>query len=365
MSQNPPTLPSFEIKPHEIVYLILLVAVFNYTIGEQYALSLTAIYLYSVAVLAGLGVVIWRCREEWRLLPNKFFFFGLAGAWVLLFTFLGNSIFAFVDSGSIFGWMFFNYNIPSTDSEYALFMPFVILALFCWKRKELVAHPLGLWAGGIWLVAAALVVHLVAYLIQQPRLSAAAFFLGLYGLMGLAWGKNWLKACLFPYFLLVFCVPIGGAATLAITLRLRLLVSWIVEHIAHLGLAPDLVRDGTQLFDAQHTFAYDVVAACSGIRSLEALLVLTIVYGFVSFKLPWQRAVLIAFAVPIALLGNVCRLCFTIGVAELLGQDAGKAVESKFGFITFLVAIISVYFIANWLDKFNPAAVPEGKAAVT
>src|SRR6202012_4246433 len=166
------------------------------------------------------------------------------------------------------------------------------------------------------------------------------FFLGLYGLMGLAWGKNWLKASLFPFFLVAFCVPLGGAATFGITMRLRLVVSWIVEHISPLGLGPDLIRDGTQLFDAQHTFAYDVVAACSGIRSLMTLLVLTTVYGFVCFKQPWQRAVLIAAAIPLAILGNVCRLCFTIGVAELFGQNAGKAVETDAGFITFLVALV-------------------------
>jgi len=39
---------------------------------------------------------------------------------------------------------------------------------------------------------------------------------------------------------------------------LRLMVAWIVWAIAHLGLSPDVIREGTQLFDAQHTFGYDV-----------------------------------------------------------------------------------------------------------
>jgi exosortase len=352
----------FEIEPHEAVFLGFLFVAFKYSMGEQYADSRGSLWLYSVAVLAGIGVLIWRCREEWKVLPNKLFFFGLAGCWVLLFSLLGNSVFAFTDSWAIFGWMFFNYNIPSTDAQYALFMPFVILALFYWKRKTLVAKPLEAWTGGLWLFAAGLAMHVMAFLIQQPKFSTIGFFLGLFGLMGLAWGKNWLKASLFPFFLLAFCVPLGGAATFGITMRLRLLVSWIVEHIAHLGLAPDLIRDGTQLFDAQHTFGYDVVAACSGIRSLMTLLVLTTIYGFVCFKLPWQRAVLIAAAMPLAVLGNVCRLCFTIGVAELFGQNAGKAVETDAGFITFLVALICVFFISNWLERFNKDSAPSEKA---
>jgi exosortase/archaeosortase family protein len=56
-------------------------------------------------------------------------------------------------------------------------------------------------------------------------------------------------------------------------------------------------------------------------------------------------------AVPFAVLGNVVRLSFTIAVAETMGQDAGKAVETKFGFITFLVALGCAYWVARWLEK--------------
>jgi exosortase/archaeosortase family protein len=132
------------------------------------------------------------------------------------------------------------------------------------------------------------------------------------------------------------------------------MVSWIVYVIAHLGLAPDLIRDGTQLYDAQHTFGYEVAAACSGIHSLVALLALTTIYGFTTFKSPWKRAVLVLSALPLAVLGNVVRLCFTIGVAETFGQDAGKAVETKFGFITLLVAILCIFFISRLLEKSEP-----------
>src|SRR5450756_1087535 len=102
-------------------------------------------------------------------------------------------------------------------------------------------RPVSAWSPGLLLVAAGLCAHLLGYVIQQPRLSFIGFFTGLYGLTGLVWGKNWLKASFFPFFLLAFCLPMGG--TDALTLRMRLLVAWIVAGIAHLGLAPDLVRD--------------------------------------------------------------------------------------------------------------------------
>ncbi len=365
MSTNRETkssLPLWGLRPHEIPVLILLGAAFYYS-DAKFRGSAWPLPLFGAAILAGVAALAARCAEEWRQLPNKLYFFTLAGAWVALFTFLGNSTFGYRDSASIFAWMFDIYTSPLLDEGHGLLMPFVVLALFWWKRRELVARPLALWWPGIFIIAAALLLHLAAYVIQQPRASVIAFFIGLYGLTGLAWGGNWLKASFFPFFLLVFCIPIGELAA-SLTLPLRLLVSRSVEIVAHLGLAPDLIRDGTQLFDSQRTFAYEVAAACSGIRSLVALLALTTIYGFIAFKAPWKRAVMMLAAMPLAVLGNVVRLCLTVAVAEMFGQDAGKSVETNFGFITFLVAFGCVYLIARWLEKSElpaPAANPADK----
>jgi exosortase len=339
--------------PHELVFLGLLAAAFYYSDAQFRGGNALPVLLFGAAVLAGVPVLAYRCKAEWQALPNKFFFFLLAGAWVALFVFLGNSTFGYKDSASIFSWMFDIYTSPLGDEQHALLIPFIVLILFWWKRQELLAKPATLWRPAIIFIALGLLSHLVGYLIQQPRLSFIGFLLGLYGLTGLAWGKHWLKASFFPFFLFAFCMPVGELAG-PITFPLRLMVSWIVTAIAHLGLSPDLIREGTQLFDAQHTFGYEVAAACSGIRSLVALLALTTIYGFVNFKTPWRRAVMVLCAVPLAVLGNVLRLCFTIMVAESFGQDAGKAVETKFGFVTFAAAIAGVFVIARWLEKGEP-----------
>jgi len=354
----------YGLKSYEIGYLILLGLTFHYASSDFRGnlvpfVAVQPWVLFGVVVVGGVAVLAGRCREEWRVLPNKAFFFTLAIAWVALFVLAGNPTLGFMHSPSLFAWLFDFYTSPITDAEYGLLIPFVVLALFWWKRQELVAKPLEVWWPGILLVAAGLLTHVVGHVLQEPQLSAIGFLVGLYGLTGLAWGRNWLKASLFPFFLLAFCVPLGRSVD-SFTFHLRLLVSWIVAAIAQLGLAPDLIRDGTQLFDAQHTFAYDVAPACSGIRSLVALLALTIIFGFMNFKTPWKRAVLIVLAIPLAVLGNVVRLCCTIMVAELGGQGAGKAVETKLGFVTFLVAIACIFLISRWLEepatKTGPAA---------
>lgn len=351
---NKSSLP-YGLKPYEIGYLILLGAAYWFT-GINYRGELIPVIgvapwvVFGVAVALGLVILAGRCPEQWRQLPNKGMFITLTVAWVALFVFLGNSTLGYVRSSSLFAWMFDVFTSPDSDEEFGLLIPFAVLALFWWKREQLLAKPLGAWWPGILMIAAGLLLHLVGHGVQEAKLSLIGFLIGLYGVTGLAWGKNWLKASGFPFFLLFFCIPVGGLLD-GFTFHLRLLVAWIVAGIAHLGLSPDLVRNGTQLMDAQHTFGYDVAPACSGIRSLTALLALSVVYGFIVFKTPSKRLILILSAIPLAVLGNVVRLCCTIIVAELGGQAAGKAVETKFGFITFLVAIVCMFLIAQYLEK--------------
>jgi exosortase len=355
---NKKVLPGgFELEPHEIGFLALVVVAL-YVSGPAPGAKPWQLLVFSSAVLAAIPVLIYRCRDEWRQMPNRGFFITLAAIWVTFFVFLGNPTFKPADPASLLTWMYGVYTSALVDEGHGLLIPFAVLALYWWKRKELVSKPPGLWWPALFLILFALVLHMVGFVAQQQRLSVIGFLLGLYALTGLAWGRHWLKSSFFPFFLLAFCVPVAEYGAV-LTMPLRLLVSRIVEIIAHLGLAPDLIREGTQLFDAQHTFAYEVAAACSGIHSLVALLALTTIYGFVNFNSFWKRAVMMLIALPLAVLGNVVRLCFTIAVAETFGQDAGKAVETKFGFITFGVAIFCAYLIACWLEKLSDGKLPD------
>jgi len=315
------------------------------------------IYFFGAAVVAAVPVLIWRCREEWRQLPNRWFFFSLTAAWVALFVFLGNATFNSADTPSLLKWMFSIYTAPSLDEGHGLLIPFVVLGLYWWRRKELVAEPAGLWWPALGLIGIGLLLHMAGFVSQQQRLSVIGFFIGLYGLTGLAWGRHWMKASFFPFFLVVFCIPVGEFVV-PLTMPLRLVVARVVEIISHLGLAPDLIRNGTELFDAQHTFRYDVAPACSGIRSLVALLALATIYGFLNFKEQWKRGVMMLIALPLAVVGNVVRLCFTVAVAETCGQAAGKAVETYAGYITFLVAISCAYGVSRWLEKAGTGPAP-------
>jgi exosortase len=138
-----------------------------------------------------------------------------------------------------------------------------------------------------------------------------------------------------------------------ITFPLRLFVSALVEWIAHGVLGIGVVRMGTQLFDPLGTYQYDVAAACSGIRSLMAIFLFATVCGFVMFRSPRKRLLLIALAIPFAVLGNLLRMLLIIIAAVMGGQEWGNYVHEStiISLIPYLPAFVGLLFVARWLEE--------------
>jgi exosortase len=319
--------------------------------------------------------------ECWRRLPNKGFFVVLVAAWLALFHFLGNSTLGYVRSPSLFAFMLNAYHpnlggwlrtldlgavfhwMSEGEEGHCLVVPLVVLGLYWWKRKELTAQPLRLWWPGLVMVGLALVAHLGAFLVQQPKVSIIAMFTGLFGLMGLAWGPAWLRASFFPFFLLAFCLPLGTLAQ-PISFELRLLVSRLVDFVANYLLAIEVQREGTALINAAGHYQYEVAAACSGLHSLIATLGLATVYGFVSFRSWWKRGLLMAAAFPLAVLGNLARMLAIIIAAEIGGQAAGNKVHEGgflgvYSLLPYVPAFLGLLLVGHWLrDRKSLPALP-------
>lgn len=300
--------------------------------------------------------------DAWCQLPNKGFFFMLLGAWLLLFQFLGNSTFGYLDTSSLLRWMYILGSAKSaegeTDDNQMLIAPLIVIGLFWWKRMELLRQPMALSWQGLLLVGLGLLMHIVGYRVQQPRISIVAMFTGIYGLMGLAWGPKFLRASIFPFFLFIFCVPFGTLSEF-ITVPLRHIVAKIVEVMANsmphrMNLA--VIRQGTQLIDPDGHFQFEVAAACGGIRSLIMTIMLAIVFGFTVFRSAWKRIVLLALAFPLAVAGNVLRLMVVIMASKWVSKDFGMKIHD--GTITSLLpyvpAVLGLLWLGSWLEKKNP-----------
>ncbi len=304
----------------------------------------------------------------WRQWPNKGLFLALLAAWFTLFHFVGNSTLGYARTSSLFLWMYNaftagNGNLLEADGAYGLLVPAVVLFLFWLKRRELVALRLEAWWPGLGLVVAGLGLHLLGYVVQQPRLSVLGMLIGLYGITGMAWGAMWLRASFFPFAFLFFCIPLGSLTDL-VTFPLRLVVTKLVAVISHAVLAIDVIQEGNVLMDPDRRYQYEVVAACSGIRSLFATFLLAVVLGFISFTRPWKRLVMIASALPLAVLGNLLRMLAIVVAAEMGGQEMGNTVHDGgpfgiYSLLPYVPAFFGLLLLEHYLRKPDPATTSE------
>lgn len=302
-------------------------------------------------------------RSLWDSLPHKAAFGLVVAAWLALFHFLGNSTLGYIQTESMFGWLQAVYEggaKQGRDDELGLMIPWLVGALVVMRRAELTAIPKEPWAPALALVPVGLALHISGYLVQQTRLGVLGFLVGLYGIMGMYWGRAWMRGIAFPYLLFLFCVPISVFLD-TLTHGLRLLSTFLSTSFCDWVLNMKLERAGTIVAQkasaATQGFRFDVAPACSGIRSATVVLLLTVTFAFLNFRSAWRRIFLILLSPAFAVLANVIRLIVVFAVAEAAGQAAGEAVETKFGFATFLIALGCVFLVARWLRE-PEAAVP-------
>ena len=275
----------------------------------------------------------------------------MLSAWIVLFQFLGNSTLGYFDSSSLLKW-WWNLAVNSVDADHLFLIPLLVAGLLWYRWHALSVLAKQVWWPALIVVVGAMLLHIFAFLIQQPKGSVIAFFVGIIGMAGLVWGREWFKATLFPLGLILLCVPLGESLDF-ITNPLRLLATELSVGISHGILGIDVIHEGTRIFDSQRTYEYDVAPACSGIRSLTMMLVLTMVYGFMSFPAWWKRGFIISLAIPLAIAGNVLRLMTIIVAAEGFGQKAGNYVHES-GWLSllpyvpaFLGVAVAGHFLRN------------------
>jgi exosortase len=305
----------------------------------------------------------------WKQLPNKGLFWGLLSAWLVLFQVLGSSTMGYVVTPSLFGWMLNAYGKVGSGDSHGALIPLVVLVLLWWKRKELLRLPNAAWWPGLLVLAFALGLHVCGYLVQEARVSIVALFVGIYGIMGISWGRPWLRATFFPFVLFAFCVPIGSL-TEQISFPLRLLVTKIVTTICPALLGIEVNRVGTHLFSPDGKFEYEIAAACSGIRSLIATVAIAVIYGFLSFPSWWKRLLLVLSAFPLAVLGNVFRMLTIVIAAEIGGQEAGSYVHEGgplgiLSLLPYVPAIGGLLLLGRWMEGTKPRSAPQPAEAAT
>jgi len=236
-----------------------------------------------------------------------------------------------------------------SDSSHALLVPF-IAGYFAWrKRDELGDVELGgsSW-GGLFLVVS-LALYLVGYAGGVAVACRLTLVFSLFGLLWCCLGWQSVRVLAFPLGFLLFMVPVPDSVIGLVAFPLQMLATGISEEFIRFCAIP-VYREGNMLYFLQTQL--EVAEACSGIRSIMALTMLSVLFGYLGDNGWWRKLALVLAAIPIAMLANILRVSGTGILAHFFGDRAARGFLHEFsGLAVFVFGLAALFLVFTLLNR--------------
>lgn len=236
-----------------------------------------------------------------------------------------------------------------------IFLVPLISAYLAWQRREeLAALPLATSGRGLGVFAAGLGLYLLGHLSRIQALCNLALATTAIGLVWFNLGGRVWRTLRFPLLFLFFLVPPPGSLVKFATFPLQLFATKVSAATLKL-LAIPVLREGNMLYFA-HT-QLEVAEACSGIRSMMAFLMLGVLFAYLTRGGKGRRLLLVALAVPLAIVMNIVRVTGTGVLAYLYDDRVARGFLHEFsGLLVFAAGFAVMAGLHLVLDRKAPRA---------
>jgi exosortase len=242
----------------------------------------------------------------------------------------------------------------------ALFgQPLVTLVQDWWNVPEaghgLLLAPVGAWlawrsgirkdaapnrALGIGMLVTAVLIRYVSGLAAEPFTMRESMVLALAGLTVYHFGYRQLVTWWLPFTLIALSVPLPELVTQRLALPLQFKASQMGAALLTSRHVPVLLSGNIIRMPGHELF---VTEACSGLRSLTALLSLGVLMGGLMLSSPLSRVALIALAIPVAIVINGVRVFLTGFLVYFVSPELGTGfMHSTEGWLLFVVSFVSL-----------------------
>ncbi|MDD2944098.1 MAG: exosortase [bacterium] len=234
-------------------------------------------------------------------------------------------------SGLIHSWA----NSDDNSHGFAI-VPIAIYIL--WQKRETLLNQAfkGEWSGFV-VAAIAVVIYLISLKGEIQTLGSFSMIIFVWGTVVFLFGFSIFKTSLFPLTILFFMIPVPAQIVAAFTIPLKLIVTKASVWLASTAGIP-IFNEGNVISMTRCTF--EVVQACSGLRSIMTLLTLGAVLAYVTLRSNLLRTLLFLLAVPIAIAINILRVFVMIAVFHLFEINLSTgALHTILGFVVFALAL--------------------------
>ena len=197
--------------------------------------------------------------------------------------------------------------------SHGFIIPLFSIYLFYARRRELLAtkRTANIW--GLALLIVSGLAQVFTYLINNPWSGQVTMLGVLLGLVLYLGGWEIFKLTWLPILFLVFAMPIPGSKYSQLALPLQnIAAKFSAMLISAMGVSIE-VRQSSLILQtiSGHMERLSVEEACSGVRLLMAFVALSVAMAYLADRPLWQRVVMVAMGIPIAVFCNILRVTIT------------------------------------------------------
>jgi exosortase len=170
----------------------------------------------------------------------------------------------------------------------------------------------------------------------------------------LLFGRKVFEVLAFPLLFLFLMVPLPQSLVNVIAFPLQLMAANAAVESLHVMGIPALLEGN--IIHLAHSELF-VAQACSGLRSLMALLTLGVVFAYFLQRGTLKRLIIVFSTIPIAIFVNAVRVALTGFLAHAYGEEAASGIIHDFqGLITFFLAFLVLLVEARLLSLIVPTS---------
>ena len=230
----------------------------------------------------------------------------------------------------------------------------IILALSLWllwrEWPDMLVRSAGA-APSAWgwpLVVLSMLLYILGRSQHVVLADASSFVIMLVAILLLKRGVAGLKALRFALFFMLFMIPLPETLVTAVTIPMKMAVSYVVEHLLYWAGYP-IARSGVVLQIGPYQLL--VADACAGLHTLLTLEALGLFYLHVMRHVSTLRNTLLAILiVPISFSANVIRVIVLTLITYYFGDAAGQGFLHGFaGMVLFLTALCLILAVDHVL----------------
>lgn len=232
------------------------------------------------------------------------------------------------------------------DYDYCYLVPFVILYLVWEKRKRWMNESsIPSW-GGLFLLLPGILLFWFGELAGEYYSIYISSWLVVGGLLWTHVGWNKLKIMAFPLFVSLFLFPPPQFINTKLTFGLKLISTGIAIKMIHL-LGMSAYQEGN-IIDLGFT-QLQVVDACSGLRYLVPLFIMSVLMAYFYRAAFWKRIIIVLTSIPLSIVTNSLRIALTAVLYQSFGPAAAEGFFHDFeGWVIFIVSF-AILFGETWL----------------